>query len=114
AVTDVLFSADGDTLYSASLDNSVIVWDVAEGKKTRELLHPDNVVALSRAGNGDALATVQKKGPVTLWKASGTKDSTLTLPADVKPDDNMVSVVFAPDASLIVFKFAFSVLVWDA
>jgi WD40 repeat protein/DNA-binding SARP family transcriptional activator len=73
SVTGVAISPDGRTLYTSSLDDSVIAWDLTGTRGlARELTHSAGSfvgVAFSPR-DPNLLALAQHDGPVTLWDAA--------------------------------------------
>jgi len=70
SVRHMAFSPDGKTLYSASLDGAVRIWDVVTGKERIKLLaHVSFVDALAVSGSGDLIASAGREGTVSLWDA---------------------------------------------
>ncbi len=79
SVASVRISADGRTVFSASLDGQVIVWDVAAGKPKRSFdKHGCEVWAIALAPAGNEVATAGEDGVVRIWDpATGTERLTL-------------------------------------
>lgn len=65
-VTSVAFSPDGKSALSASLDGSVILWDVASGKDLDSIVVDGSPTSL--ALQGSLLAVGNRNTSVTLYK----------------------------------------------
>ncbi|MGC3966396.1 MAG: WD40 repeat domain-containing protein [Pirellulales bacterium] len=78
-VTAFAFTSDGDQLLSASLDNTVGRWKIADGAELRPLIwkHPGGVTGLVRVGREHAVTTCDD-GQARLWKLAAA-DSPVTL-----------------------------------
>ena len=75
-ITSVAFSPDGNTVASGSADDTVILWDVATGKRKSNLGNRFQSVAYSPDGRTIAAGSVE--GIVRLWDAiSGAPKATL-------------------------------------
>ncbi|MDC0835367.1 TIR domain-containing protein [Geitlerinema sp. CS-897] len=95
-VWDVDFSPDGNTIATASSDNTAIVWNL-EGKALRQLrAHTNWVRSVSFSPNGKALVTGSDDNTVKLWSISG-----ILLKTFVGHDASVRSVSFAPDGNTI-------------
>jgi serine/threonine protein kinase/WD40 repeat protein len=63
------FSRDGDTLYSASCDQTVRIWDLNEFRCLSVLRgHRDELSCLSLSPDGSRLVTGSKDGTVYVWR----------------------------------------------
>lgn len=85
-VTSVAYSADGQTLVSASADTTVRFWDVATGREYGMLKGHKAAVgfeglAVAFSPDGDWLATASFDHTVKLWKVAGMKKAR---PADTR------------------------------
>src|SRR6185369_9783488 len=72
------FSRDGNQLATASLDNTVKLWNVADGVHTGTLKgHGDGVVFVDYLKDG-RLVTASLDKTLKVWSAAGLLQSTLT------------------------------------
>jgi eukaryotic-like serine/threonine-protein kinase len=94
----LVFSLDGQFLYSASADQTIRIWDVSEQRCLAVLRgNMDEVYGLALSPDGKTLASCSKDGVVALWDATP------------KPRDKGVASVganyrwlaFAPNAPLL-------------
>ena len=69
AVTSVAFSPDGKTLASGSVDNTIILWDVATHQAIGQPLtgHTDYVNSVTFSPDGKTLASGSADSTIILW-----------------------------------------------
>jgi WD40 repeat protein len=109
AVRCVAVSADGKMIASGGDDNTVQLWDPADGKQLKKLTGPaDRVTAAAFSGDGKFLAAGGHDGKLWVWEtASGRKlfDVPAHQPLPPKappPDTNVVNALaFSPDGKQI-------------
>src|SRR5690348_16880296 len=72
AVYAVAFSPDGQRLASASLDNTIKLWDAASGKEQARVRgHGDGVCGVAFSGDGKRLFSASLDRTVKFWDAAG-------------------------------------------
>jgi eukaryotic-like serine/threonine-protein kinase len=108
----LVFSPDGQTLYSASSDQSLGIWDLGQRKQIRRLQgHTDGVTGLVLSPDGRTLVSCAQDGSVRVWdlRAKARPPAERTLPVRTGP----YGVVFGADHHLITASPTDSVTVWD-
>ncbi len=94
-VYGVSFSPDGQTLASASADNTIKLWSL-DGRLLRTLEgHSKAVKSVSFSPNGQTLVSASEDGTVKLWSKDGTPLKTLSNSGAV------YSVSFSPDSQTV-------------
>jgi WD40 repeat protein len=106
------FSPDGKRLASASWDNTVKVWDTADGRLICKMQgHSRAVVAVAFSPDGRRLASGGEDRSMKLWDAD-TGWETLTLAGH---DDGITAIAFSPDGRrLASASLDGTVKVWHA
>ena len=94
----VAFSPDGKTLASASWNNTIKLWNMANGKvKTTLKAHQDIVRSMAFSPDGKTLATGSRDKTIKLWDmASGKVKTTIE-----GHQDSVMSVAFSPDGKTL-------------
>ena len=101
AVTGVAFNPDATTLYTSSLDDTVIAWDLTGTRGlARQLTHAASPVVGVTFSPRDPnlLALVRRGGPTTLWDLA--KRTRVGNPLDVT-GEYANAVAFSPDGSIL-------------
>jgi hypothetical protein len=108
----VAFSSDGKRLASASDDQTVKVWEVANGREMLNLRgHNGQVMSVAFSPDSKRLASADYNGNVKVWDAT-TGEETLTLQGHTRA---VVSVAFSPDGKRLASASSdTTVKVWDA
>nr|MDZ8059445.1 ribosome assembly protein 4 [Nostoc sp. EkiNYC01] len=98
AVISVVFSPDGKTLASGSLDKTIKLWDVSTGKAIKTLTgHSSSVLGVVFSPDGKTLASGSSDKTIKLWDVStGKAIKTLT-----GHSSTVYSVVFSPDGKTL-------------
>lgn len=78
-VKAIAASSDGKTVYSGSLDGTIRVWNLADGKQLRQWSHPGPVLALAPEGGAQGGAETRlfsggQDGVVHVWNPADGKE----------------------------------------
>src|SRR5439155_13248274 len=66
----VAFSPDSKTLATSSVDRTVKLWRIADGKLIRTLMHPIGVTSIAFSPDGQSLVSGSYDGLVRIWRLS--------------------------------------------
>ena len=104
-VDDLLFSADGSRMYSASRDRTIKVWDTETWTELRTLKgHRDHVKALSLSGDGRQLVSGAYNGEVLLWDLEAFKQLKKFKTSDERGTPQGINgVAFSADGKRLLF-----------
>lgn len=120
AVFDLAFSTDGKILASASLDNTVRVWDWELGRLSyvnRD--YRKSVGAVDISPNRQYLASASDDGTIRLWDFEAARYENAPEPLMAKIEDGQhtidaTGVAFSPDGRLVVGAYAADgIYIWD-
>lgn len=97
-INSAVFSPNGETIASASDDNTVILWG-RNGKKLKTIPHDDDVNSVAFSGDGKWLATAGENGTIRLFDLEGNPISDEQgKPIELSDHtDSVTSVLFSPD-----------------
>lgn len=121
AVYDLAFSADGKILASASLDNTVRVWDWELGQLSyvnRD--YRKSVGAVDISPDGQHLASASDDGTIRLLDFGATQYEDMPEPLMAQIEDGQhtidaTGVAFSPDGRLVAGAYAVDgIYIWDA
>lgn len=83
AVTDLVFSKNGQKLYSVGWDRNLKIWDLTNGKEIKTLPVADPINTCILMNDGQRVIT-GSAGAIHVWNVeSGLPDTILTVPGDV-------------------------------
>lgn len=74
-VKSLIFSYDGNYLYSASLDGKVLKWDLAARTSTNITTGAMAITSIDIASNGSYIAGISTDGNVLVWNPDSNSDS---------------------------------------
>ena len=75
-IYSLAFHPDGTKLASGSVDKTIRIWNVADGKELNKLDgHPDDVYAVAFSPDGKKLASAGYAGNIFVWDVASAKPS---------------------------------------
>ncbi len=74
-IKSLIFSYDGNYLYSASLDGKVLKWDLAARTSTNITTGAMAITSIDIASNGSYIAGISTDGNVLVWNPDSNSDS---------------------------------------
>lgn len=98
-VTCTMFSRDGKQLFTGAGDKNVFIWDLATGKRVRELPHNAEVDELSLSQDGRWLVTRTTDQRATLWDTTGVEKARNF----GSNNEQIESAVISADGKFLVF-----------
>ena len=110
-ICKLIFSTDGQRLYSASADQTIRIWDVGQRGCLATLRgSTDEVYGLALSPDGTTLASASKDGIVALWSAlpRSQEESPRLIPLD-----RFWRPAFAPDSRVLAAPRAGTISLFD-
>jgi WD40 repeat protein len=113
-ITKLIFSPDGDRLFSASHENGVRVWDMEDNQvhaiqPPGALGYPDEALGIGVSSDGTMLATIPFDGPVKLWDL---KDYRMIRELGSFGGFDTSDIFFSPDGQLVASDTASGLFLW--
>ena len=109
-IKSLIFSFDGNYLYSAALDGKVLKWDMATRTSTDITTGSMKILSIDISSNNKYLAGLNPEGNVILWNPDSNSDN-FRLPTDLK---DIKTVQFKPDENtLAVGDVNGNIELWD-
>ncbi len=97
AVTDLVFTEDGQYLVSCSLDRRLLIWKLSNGALVGRIVGPAPMTAVAFANNESQVAAAGKDGLVRLWKFPfNPRDLKLPKPAQLLESGQAEITALAP------------------
>jgi WD40 repeat protein len=112
-VNSVVFSPDGQTLASASSDQTIRLWDVATGQPSGDPLqgHTSVVRSVAFSPDGQTLASVSGNGTIILWDVATGQPIGDPLQGHTS---GVRSVAFSPDGQTLASgNINRTIILWD-
>jgi len=112
-VVSVAFSPDGKTLVSGSLDNTIILWDVASQTPFGQPLQGhrgDKVMSVAFSPDNKTLASGSADGTIILWDVETQQPIAQLRQRDI---GTLQSVVFSPDGKILASASGSLIILWD-
>jgi polar amino acid transport system permease protein len=112
AVVSVIFDPKGSTLFSASRDGTIRLWDVASGQVEATLDVPGGqpLIGASLAADGGTLACITEDGGVHVWDVA-----TGQVLQSIGPNESAErAVALSPDGTLVAADDGANIQIWNA
>jgi WD40 repeat protein/serine/threonine protein kinase len=110
-ICELIFSTDGQRLYSASADQTIRIWDVGQRRCLATLRGSrDEVYGLALSPDGNTLASAGKDGVVAFWNALPRPEEELPR---LIPLGRFGWPAFAPDSRVLAAPRAGTVSLFD-
>ena len=112
AIHAVAFSADGESLASASQDGTVRIWSVTDGETLRVIHgHSQHVIDVAFSPKGRLLASASVDNTIKLWNMSGDPKGHIVC----QHDGAVTCVAFSRDSRRLASASADrTIKIWDA
>src|SRR5690606_36155070 len=109
-VSSVLFSPDGKTVYSSSLDKTIRFWDATKGEDQQKVMegHSEYISSMDITKDGRVLATGSGDYRIKLWNIPDKKEM-MTLNGHFA---NVSALVFTPDRNLVSADYNGKIVLW--
>jgi hypothetical protein len=97
AIRDVAIAPDGKTIVSGSLDGTIKIWNLVDGKLVRTLPgHRDWVFSIALSPDGKTIASSSRDGTIKIWNlADGKLLRTISAPRPI------YTIAIAPDGKTL-------------
>jgi hypothetical protein len=103
------WAPDGQTLISASLDNTIRQWEPASGREIRRLVgHGSAVSAVAYSPDGKTLASASWDETIRLWETATGKE----VRRFVGHEFGLDILAWSPDGKKLASSYDSSVLIW--
>ncbi|MGW1563960.1 nSTAND1 domain-containing NTPase [Streptomyces sp. NPDC002144] len=102
-IATLAFSPDGRSVASAGSDDSVRIWDVADGRQLDHLPEPTSVLQVAFSSHGNLL-TLNSNGRMQLWDLPG--------PVVTKANSEVLSLSFARDGHTLAVGGSAGATLW--
>jgi RNA polymerase sigma factor (sigma-70 family) len=109
-IRGMVFTPNGKSLLTASLDKSIRLWDWATGKEERRWEEPEYVCCLTLSADGKVMAAGEMKGMLVLWDGASGRE----LARWKASPDELSGLAFSPDGkTLASAALASDIRLWD-
>jgi WD40 repeat protein len=99
AVTNLIFSADGAYLLTASNQNKARMWNVKSGSlELPPLLHEAAILAMAFSPDNGVIVTASQDHTAKLWRTGSGRQ----VNASLLHNDAVVSAAFSPDSMMVI------------
>lgn len=118
-ITAVAYSADGQTVYTAGIDNGITAWDVRQQQKTMKMTgHTDTVTCLALDPKGAHLLSNSMDGTLKTWDirpfVSGNRHDKTFVGGTHNAEKGLLNCAWSADGSMITGGSADRIVhVWD-
>jgi WD40 repeat protein len=116
AVQDVVFTPDGQTMFSAAADDTIMAWDLTSGLPTRMATlrgHTATIMKLAVNRTGTLLASVSQDERVMIWDIGEPAESLRLVSLDEHSDVASEVAFVEGGRTLLTASYDGTVLAWD-